>query len=140
MPGLVPGIHVLAVFCLRKTWMAGHRRAEATPSFKSILIFRNSQAPKTKIFRFTFLEIRIISMPSRAHMRDASRSSRNVGRLMRWTLRCQALFALDDDAAAYGEVVWSWRRDAGVKLLRSKLLRGDGGKKARSPGRARSKP
>src|SRR3977135_3219123 len=31
MPGLVPGIHVL----LReaKTWMAGHRRAEAPPSF-----------------------------------------------------------------------------------------------------------
>jgi hypothetical protein len=32
MPGLVPGIHVL--LCSRaKTWMAGHRRAEATPSF-----------------------------------------------------------------------------------------------------------
>ena len=46
----------------------------------------------------------------------------------------------DENAKAYGEVVWSWRRDAGVKLLRSKLLRGDGGKKARSPGRARSKP
>jgi uncharacterized protein len=29
MPGLVPGIHVLDA----KTWMAGHRRAEATPSF-----------------------------------------------------------------------------------------------------------
>jgi hypothetical protein len=49
-------------------------------------------------------------------------------------------FAPDENAEAYGEVVWSWRRDAGVKLLRSKLLRGDGGKKARSPGRARSKP
>ena len=46
----------------------------------------------------------------------------------------------DENVEAYGEVVWSWRRDAGVKLLRSKLLRGDGGNKARSPGRARSKP
>jgi hypothetical protein len=41
---------------------------------------------------------------------------------------------------ADGEAVWSWRPDAGVKFLRSKLLRDDGGKKARSPGRARNKP
>src|SRR5207253_2069307 len=32
MPGLVPGIHVFG-FAERKTWMAGHRRAEATPSY-----------------------------------------------------------------------------------------------------------
>ena len=51
-----------------------------------------------------------------------------------------AFLAPDENAKAYGEVVWSWRRDAGVKFLRSKLLRSDGGKKARSPGRARSKP
>src|SRR5881396_4119052 len=31
---------------------------------------------------------------------------------------------------AYGEVVWSGRRGAGVKFLRSKLLRDDGGKRA----------
>src|SRR5881392_3746895 len=31
---------------------------------------------------------------------------------------------------AYGEVVWSGRRGAGVKLSRSKLLGGDGGKRA----------
>ena len=42
--------------------------------------------------------------------------------------------ALDAD----GEDVWSWRPDAGVKFaLRSA---GDGGKKARSPRRARYKP
>ena len=40
---------------------------------------------------------------------------------------------------ADGEVVWSWRPDAGAKFLRSKLLRNDGGKTARSPGRARYK-
>ena len=43
------------------------------------------------------------------------------------------------NAGAYGEVVWSWRRDAGAKL-RGNILRSNGGKKARSPGRARSKP
>jgi hypothetical protein len=32
MPGLVPGIHVFANVSPRKKWMAGHRRAEATPS------------------------------------------------------------------------------------------------------------
>jgi hypothetical protein len=43
-------------------------------------------------------------------------------------------------SAAYGQVVWSWRRDAGEKLLRSKSLRGDGDNKPAPPGRARSKP
>jgi hypothetical protein len=41
---------------------------------------------------------------------------------------------------ADGEAVWSRRRDAGVKFLRSKLPGDDGGNKARSPGRARNKP
>ena len=40
-----------------------------------------------------------------------------------------AIFAPDENAKAYGEVVWSWRRDAGAKLLRSKLLGGDGDNK-----------
>src|SRR5262245_59608263 len=42
----------------------------------------------------------------------------------------------DENAAAYGEVVWSWRRDPGVDPAR---LCGDGNgdKKGRSPGRAR---
>jgi DNA ligase-associated metallophosphoesterase len=34
MPGLDPGIH--AFLCVAKTWMAGHRRAEATPSFRRL--------------------------------------------------------------------------------------------------------
>jgi hypothetical protein len=40
---------------------------------------------------------------------------------------------------ADGGAVW-WGPDAGAKFLRSKLLRDDGGKRARSPGRARRKP
>src|ERR1700731_2545560 len=35
MPGLVPGIHVFMV-AQNKTWMAGHRRAQATPSFRRL--------------------------------------------------------------------------------------------------------
>src|SRR5215471_15863132 len=39
---------------------------------------------------------------------------------MRWTLRRQAgVCSPDENAAAYGEVVWSWRRDPGVKLAGS---------------------
>src|SRR5690349_12973787 len=47
--------------------------------------------------------------------------------------------ALGESAAAYGEVVWSWRRDPGVYPSRP-CGNGNGGKKGRSPGRARSKP
>src|SRR5947207_7443906 len=62
-----------------------------------------------------------------------------------WGAGCDGRFGVrrfltpDENAKAYGEVVWSWRRDAGAKL-RGNIPRSDGGKKARSPGRARSKP
>jgi hypothetical protein len=49
------------------------------------------------------------------------------------------LFSLE--AFADGQAVWSWRPDAGAKFPeRARTLGGDGGKKARSPRRARSKP
>ena len=64
---------------------------------------------------------------------------RNVNNA-RWDAVDAALAQDESKQPADGEVVWSWRRDAGVKFVRSKLLRGDGGKKARSPGRARYKP
>src|SRR6266536_5545516 len=38
---------------------------------------------------------------------------------MRWTLWRQAFFNAGRNARAYGEVVWSWRRDAGAKLAGS---------------------
>src|SRR5438445_4041366 len=43
-------------------------------------------------------------------------------------------------ASADGEVVWSWRPDAGAKFSRKRFRESDGGKRARSPGRARYKP
>src|SRR6202035_2478532 len=52
---------------------------------------------------------------------------------MRWTRMALLTRAPEAD----GEDVWSWHLDAGVKFLRSKLLRGDGGQRARAPGRAR---
>src|SRR5437763_16941771 len=61
-----------------------------------------------------------------------------------WGAGCGGRFGVrrfltpDENAKAYGEVVWSWRRDAGAKLVESSAS--DGGKQARSPGRARSKP
>ena len=56
---------------------------------------------------------------------------------LRWTLRRQAGFGPpDENAAAYGEVVWSWRRDPGATPARD-YRAGNGGKKGRSPGRAR---
>jgi len=36
MPGLVPGIHVFKTGTAQETRMAGHRRAEATPSFRRL--------------------------------------------------------------------------------------------------------
>ncbi len=44
-------------------------------------------------------------------------------------------------SGADGEVVWSWHPDADAKWATMHTHRADdGGKKARSPGRARSKP
>jgi len=52
-----------------------------------------------------------------------------------------AFFAQTNDAATYGEVVWSWRSDAGAKLVKTlSRLTGDGGNQAWSPRRARRTP
>ena len=62
-------------------------------------------------------------------------------RHVRWVLGCGgrfcsgALFARERMSRAYGEVVWSWVPRRWRKLCES--FRGDGGNKARSPGRAR---
>jgi hypothetical protein len=49
-----------------------------------------------------------------------------------------ATVARDERTDADGEGVWSWRPDAGAKVVERSA--NDGGKRARSPGRARSKP
>jgi hypothetical protein len=47
-------------------------------------------------------------------------------------------FPPDENAAAYGEIVWSWRRDPGAKPKEQSI--GDGGKKGRFPGESTYKP
>jgi hypothetical protein len=52
-----------------------------------------------------------------------------------------AMVTRDERCHADGEVVWSWPPDAEAKLAKTLThLAGDGGKKARSPRRARRKP
>jgi hypothetical protein len=86
-----------------------------------------------------------ISLPSSGKSVIQIRASHPIRGALRTsrTLRWDAVDAGDGERRtpelADGEVVWSWRPDAGVKLPRS-LLGSEGGKKARSPGRARSKP
>src|SRR4029077_9581388 len=59
-------------------------------------------------------------------LRGALRTSRTRGG-MRWTRMC----ATDERAlSADGEVVWSWRPDAGAKFAAARAAAGDGGKKA----------
>src|SRR5262249_55803109 len=60
-------------------------------------------------------------------------SSRHVGRGMRWTLAASGGFLAGRNAWQAGdEVVWSWRRDPGVKLVERSAS--DGGKRGSSPG------
>src|SRR5258708_22910981 len=126
------------------------------------------QPPSQKYFCFSEAQIRLHDLPSRPTEGRWPSSLTRGG--MRWTRRRQACDVIASAAqrvrtngavsafagvsadgyqarrrlrrrrVAYGKAVWSWRPDAGVKFLRNKFLRDDGGKKARSPGRARYKP
>jgi hypothetical protein len=118
--------------------MAGHGRSRALRRFarKSNLAAshaanqRDGQISKTcpalgaKIFRFRRRANQWF-VSARLTRQGALRTSRTRGG-MRWTRKLRRTSAAEAD----GEVVWSWRRDAGVKFVRSKLLAGDGGKKA----------
>ena len=55
---------------------------------------------------------------------------------LRWTLWRQVISSPDETSAAYGEVVWFWRRDRGVHPARPCWF-GNCDNKRRSPGRAR---
>jgi hypothetical protein len=80
-------------------------------------VFQKScQAPESKIFRFTFLEIRIISTAVSSPRRGVGHRHQTLGWDAVDAAASGAFFALDEALSAYGEVVWSWRRDAGAKL------------------------
>src|SRR5262249_55849224 len=71
---------------------------------------------------FQNMQIRVYPSPSRTHKRDVSRSSRTLGAdamdaaISGVTARFPkgVRFAAGRKSAAYGEIVWSWRRDRGV--------------------------
>jgi hypothetical protein len=74
--------------------------------------------------------------PARATMRDVCAIVTERWRGLRWTLRRQVRSSPDESAAAYGEVVWSWRRDPGATSAGA-FPPATGARKAASPGRAR---
>ena len=108
---------------------------------KSILIFRISVKPLNKNIPLHNSGNQNYNLACLAPTRGAYHDRHDT-----WGAGCDGRFGVrrfftpDENAKAYGEVVWSWRRDAGVKFLRSTLLRDDGDNKPAPPGRARSKP
>ena len=83
----------------------------------------------------------LLETPNQQHLsrvpasekRGVSRSSRTLEAGCGGRFGC----ALTNAAEADGEIVWSWRPDAGAKFSRTQFRESDGGKRARSPGRAR---
>jgi hypothetical protein len=105
------------------------------PSGKSPPARKNLSSPRAKnISLFPKPKSVVCSQPSRLDQRGV-RVVTDVGCGMRWTLWRRKT----SGAIADGEDVWSWRPDAGAKVCGGHL-RNDGGKRARSPGRARNKP
>jgi hypothetical protein len=91
-------------------------------------------APSAKIFLFFRNKNHAIYRAVLSRSEGRSRSSRTRGG-MRWTPRVLLTRAHEAD----GEVVWSWRPDAGVKPVKQTFCR-RGWQQSRSPGRARRKP
>src|SRR5205823_803722 len=93
-----------------------------TTGRSSLLIFGICQAPKSK-------RIKNISLHNSGNQNYNSRHpGPQEGRFAIVTMRgleCGGRFGVrrfltpDENAKAYGEVVWSWRRDAGAKLAGS---------------------
>jgi hypothetical protein len=80
---------------------------------------------------------RCLPLTHPASCRGAYASSRYVECGLRWTRKRRKT----SGACADGEVVWSWRSDAGAKFVKTLTrLTGDGGNQAWSPRRARRTP
>jgi hypothetical protein len=80
------------------------------------------QALHQKIFRFTGILIYGIDLAIPPHHEGRSRDRHGTWSGLRWTLWRQVISHRTRTPAADGEVVWSWRRDPGVKLARSIAL------------------
>ena len=61
-------------------------------------------------------QIKLTTLASRTHKRGASRSSRTLGAGCDGRTSPSAILARTNGVCADGEVVWSWRSDAGAKV------------------------
>jgi hypothetical protein len=97
----------------------------SSPEMKNILLYRSNK------------QVHNSSRPGPSEGRFAVVTKRWAWDAM--DAAASGVSAPDENAAAYGEVVWSWRRDPGVYPARL-CGHGNGDNKGRSPGRARRKP
>jgi hypothetical protein len=139
LPGLFPKRRTLADLYPRIALDGFIGVAKSARRAKHFDFAEPCQAPKSKIFCFT-------ETPNQVHnsLRPGPSEGRFAVVTKRWVwdamdAAASGAFAPDENAAAYGEVVWSWRRDPGVYPARL-CGHGNGDKKGRSPGRARRKP
>jgi hypothetical protein len=91
-------------------------KQEWGPSQPDGQITESCPAPPRKIFRFSPDPNQIYINRHPSHTEGRFAIVTDVGCGMRWTRQCQARKCWTKDADAYGEVVWSWRPDAGVKF------------------------
>ena len=84
----------------------------------------------------TITQIRTIFRVSPCHHEGRCANVTQRGAGCDGRLRRQVGFLPDETFAAYGEIVWSWRRDPGATLA-GQVPASNGGKKGRSPGRVR---
>jgi len=80
-----------------------------------------TRSEKYSAFQKTQISGICLFVPAQRGTYRAIVTARRVG--MRWTQSCDTCLRVDDGMAAYGEVVWSWRRDRGVYPFRPVLGR-----------------
>ena len=104
------------------------------------ITWNGRQALSTKIFCFTVIRFYVIRPPSPCRHEGRSRDRHeSVARVAMDAAASGGFIPAGETLAAYGEVVWTWRRDPGVYPACLCGL-GNGDNNGRSPGRARSKP
>jgi hypothetical protein len=120
--------------CNASLFISAKCRKTAARRANHIALAKTCPALRVKINRFAIAPNHTYDLRVPSHTRGVSRSSRTLVRDAMDAMRHET-----SDAVADGEIVWSWRPDAGAKSLRCAGVRfeDDGGKQARSPGRAR---
>jgi hypothetical protein len=108
------------------------------PTGKKASRAKTCPAVSAKIFRFAIAPNHIYSFRRPGPPEGRIAIVTDVGHGMRWTHIAGRNVCATSGGCADGEVVWSWRSDAGAKLAKTLMrLAGDGGNQAWSPGRSR---